>query len=80
MRYTRGTDLYRHVAKSGKEYFYLYHWSLWQGEESSYELISREEAEEFLLKKARLSGWAGLDEKDFERLKEFGFDLLEETA
>jgi len=78
--YTRGTDLYAHKARSGNIYYYYVHWSMWQGEQTSYELISREEAEKFLLKKASLGGWAGLDEEDFELLKEHGFDLLQEDA
>ena len=42
--YTRGTDLYAHRARSGNMYFYLRHWSLWQGEGSNLELISRDES------------------------------------
>jgi len=78
--YTRGIDLYAHKARSGKIYFYFSHWSLWQGEEDSLELISKSEAEEFLLQKAGLTGHGSLDENDYKHLKEYGFNLLDENA
>ncbi len=78
--YTRGTDLYAHRARSGNMYFYLRHWSLWQGEGSNLELISRDEAENFLLEKAGLSGFAAMEESEVEKAIELGFDLFEETA
>ena len=79
-RYTRGTDLLAHKARSGNVYFYFYHWSMWQGEEDEFELVDRNTAEEFLVERAGLSGWAGLDEHEIERAKEFGLDIMEETA
>ena len=75
-----GTDLLAHKARSGNVYFYFHHWSMWQGDEDSFELIDRSTAEEFLVKRAGLSGWAGLDEREIERAKEFGLDIMEETA
>lgn len=78
--YTSGTDLYRHVARSGNEYFYFYNWSMWQGTESSVELATRNEVERFLVKKAGSSGWDGIDDSDGERFKELGFDIYDETA
>jgi len=45
-----------------------------------FKLITREEAERFLLDKAVKCGWEGLEERDFERLKRYGFDLLAENA
>ncbi|MFX0133042.1 MAG: hypothetical protein ACFFDN_05280 [Candidatus Hodarchaeota archaeon] len=78
--YTRGTDLYYHKSRAGNEYFYFKHWSMWQGEEGSIQLITKDKAEDFLLEKAGNSGWDSLNESDFENLKEFGFNLLEETA
>ena len=79
-RYTSGTDLLAHTARSGTVYFYLYRWSMWQGSEDSFELIDKETAEAFLTKKAGLAGWATLDEREIETAKEYGFDILEETA
>src|SRR3982751_340776 len=49
-RYTAGTDLYVHVTKNDKqEYYYKYHWSMWQGTEAEIEVISKEEATQFLI-------------------------------
>lgn len=79
-RYTTGTDLLAHKARSGNVYFYFYRWSMWQGDEDSFELIDKDTAEEFLIKRAGLSGWAGLTEREIERAAEFGIDLMEETA
>ncbi|MBN1892329.1 MAG: hypothetical protein JW780_06060 [Clostridiales bacterium] len=80
--YTRGTDLYAHKARSGKWYFYKYHWSMWQGEGSSYELISDDEAIDFLIDKAGDSSyWGSLGEGEKEKAIEiFGRDIFEETA
>jgi hypothetical protein len=78
--YTRGTNLYAHRARSGNVYFYLHHWSLWQRESSWLELVDRHEALDFLLEKARLTNVAAMDEDEIETAKEFGFNILEETA
>ena len=78
--YTRGTDLYRHVARSGKAYYYLCKWSMWQGEEISIELISEEEAKEFLIEKAGDAGWAKLTEEEMKRAEEIFLGIFEETA
>ena len=80
-RYTTGTDLFAHKARSGKMYYYFYEWSMWQGEESSYELCSKSEAEEFLISKLSNDGWDSIsEEKAVEIEKDFGFNLLNETA
>ncbi len=79
--YTRGTDLYLHNTKNGRKVFYEYHWSMWQGEESGINVISVEEAKEFLEIKAGLTGWGRVSEEELEEIKELtGIDLLEETA
>lgn len=78
--YTSGTDLMAHKARSGTVYFYLYNWSMWQGSEDSYELVGPDVAREFLLQKAGLAGWAGLDEKDKERAEEYFPGIFEEDA
>ena len=75
-----GTDLLAHKARSGNVYFYFHHWSMWQGSVDSFSLIDRNAAEEFLIEKAGISGQYGLDEREIEFAKEFGFDLMEETA
>lgn len=78
--FTRGTNLFAHKSRSGNIYFYKYFWSMWQGENSSYELIDKDEAKEFLLVKAGLSGYGSLNAKEIEKAREFGFNLLDETA
>lgn len=79
-RYTRGTDLYAHNAKSGQVYFYAYHWSMWQGEESSAELWSDSQVEAFIV--GRMSGpyHERPSDSDIERLADLGINILDETA
>ena len=79
-KYTQGTDLLAHKARSGTVYFYLYHWSMWQGTEESYELVEPDEAREFLLQKAGLTGVAELSESERERVEEYFPDIFEEDA
>ena len=78
--HTRGTDIYAHQAQSGTTYFYQHFWSRWQGEPDVFELISREKAEAMLIRLAGICGDNALNEVEIERAKEFGFDLMEETA
>lgn len=79
-QYTSGTDLLTHTARSGNVYFYLYRWSMWQGSEDSFELIDKETAESFLTRKAGLTGWAAIDEHEITLAKEYGIDIMKETA
>lgn len=74
---TRGTDLHAHKAKSGKVFFYFYRWSMWQSENADIDLCSKEEAEEFLIRRST-AGQIG--EFEEENAKEYGIDLGEETA
>jgi len=53
---------------------------LWQRESDWLELVDRQEALDFLLAKAGLTGVAAMDESEIEKAKEFGFDILQETA
>lgn len=78
--YTRGTDLHVHKARSGKNYFYFYSWSMWQGEDSSLRLCSFDEAEKFLTEKAGNTGYDSMSESEMSDLEQYGFNLLEETA
>ena len=75
-RYTAGTDLYFNRARSGNEYFYTYDWSMWQGSEDSYNLISKDEAEVFLL-----SVWnSQYGYLEMEEIKKLFPDIDEEDA
>lgn len=78
--YTRGTDLYLHITRKGNKVFYLIHWSLWQGEGDSIELISEEQAKEFFREKTEASGWARPDEDEIAYAEKLWPDLFEETA
>jgi len=77
---TRGTDLYRHVSRKGYVYYYFYRWSMWQGETCDYQLISEEEAIEFLLEKAGLSYPLGLSDSESKRAAELFPDIFVEDA
>ena len=78
--YTSGTDLHYHKSRNDNDYFYLYHWSMWQGTEDSYELISKQVAVDFMLEKMSYDGWQKPYDREVERCNELGFDLLTETA
>lgn len=80
-KYTSGTDLYAHKTKNRNWCYYLYSWSMWQGCEERYELISKEEAIDYLISTAELSGWAELPDDYAEKaVTHFGYDIFEETA
>jgi hypothetical protein len=79
--FTRGTDLYAHKARSGQMYFYTYSWSMWQGEESDYELVTREEAIAFLQERASYTGHDELSSGEMDQAREvFGEDIFAENA
>ena len=78
--YTSGTDLLAHKARSGKVYFYTYHWSMWEGSQSGYELLTDEEAKKFLLEKAQGTGYNGLGNSGKERAEEYFPGIFDEDA
>jgi hypothetical protein len=78
--YTAGTDLLAHKARSGKIYFYTYRWSMWEGSQSSYELLTDNEAKQFLLEKAQGTGYNGLGYSGKERAEEYFPGIFEEDA
>jgi len=80
LAYTRGADLYMHIARSKNKYFYLYHWSLHQNESSYYELIDEERAQRFFLEKLGGTYWVHPTEREIEKMQETFPELLEETA
>ena len=45
-------SLYYHKARSGKGYYYTYHWNGWLGSESSYELITEDASKTFVMERA----------------------------
>jgi len=79
--FTTGRDLYRHVSKSGKAYYYIYGWSMWAGDSPYIELISDEEAKEFLLQKAAsASPYVKLSEDEWKRAEELFPGIFDENA
>jgi len=79
-RFTTGIDLHAHKARSGNMYFYTHSWSMWQGDQEEFKLITKDQAEEFLLDKMALSYPAEMTTEEIEKAKEYGFDLLIEDA
>jgi len=78
-RFTRGTDYYAHKARSGKVYFYSYHWSMWQREDSGYDLLTDEEIRSILVDKAGLSNW-GLGGAERQRAEKYFPGIFDEDA
>ena len=76
LAYTRGTDLYMHSSRAGRKYFYVHRWSMWQGEQPSFELISEDAAKNFILQRATNHGYVA-DGIRVDNCKEvFGEDLF----
>lgn len=69
-----GEDLYRHVAKSGKVYYYLLCWC--RGESDKIKIISEAEARDFIISKAN----EGFTEGEVKRFEEIFPGIFEETA
>jgi hypothetical protein len=81
INYTAGVDLYRHVSRSGKAYYYTYAWSMWQGTPDEYTLIDDLAAKQFLLKIAGIDNeWVYLSEKEVKRASELFPGIFEEDA
>lgn len=80
LQFTRGTDVYRHVARSGREYYYFANWSMWQSESDSYELATKKEVEDFIIEQCGRGYWERPTESELERLNELGIHVLEEDA
>ncbi|MGA2669822.1 MAG: hypothetical protein ABSF21_00140 [Dehalococcoidia bacterium] len=51
-RFTSGTNLYAHKSRTGTVYFYTYSWSMWEGHEDNYELVSVDDAKKFILERS----------------------------
>lgn len=77
--YTSGIDLHVHRTRSHGLRYYLYHWSMWQGTEDWIEPITKNEALKFAEDMAG-DYWGFPSEDDVELLKEYGLDIMVETA
>lgn len=78
--YTAGTDLLAHRARSGKTYFYTLHWSMWEGSQDSYSLLTDDEAKQFLQEKAQGTGYNGLSSSEKTRAEEHFPGIFDEDA
>ena len=78
--YTTGTDMYRHIARSGKAYYYTYTWSLWQGACDQFTLITEDEAKQMLLEAAGWTGYSELSDFERQRIMEIFPGIFEEDA
>lgn len=79
-KYISGTDLYVHEAGSGKRYYYSYYWSLLQGEEPEYTLLTEKEVKEILIAHAGKEGYGGLKDCDVETAECYFPDIFDEDA
>jgi len=79
-RFTSGSDLYYHKARSGNGYFYTYHWSMWRGECSYLTLLSNETAKEILLEKNNGNDYNGLEEEVIKRAEGLFPGIFDEDA
>jgi len=77
---TRGEDLYRHVTKKGTIVYYIYSWSMWQGETCDYKIVNEETAKDFLLDRAGEPSPYGLSRDEIEKAQKLFPDLFEEDA
>lgn len=79
--YTRGTDLYAHKARSGTMYYYSYSWSMWQGEEAGYQLMTPDEMREALIDAAGYSGPGRMSDGEKEDIEQNYFPgIFDEDA
>ena len=79
-RYTSGVDLYAHKARSGTVYFYSYSWSMWQGVESEYNLMTPEEMKAALVDRAGEAGEAQMGGGEMETAEEYFPGIFDEDA
>ena len=79
-RYTSGTDLYAHKALSGAIYFYSYDWSMWQGTEAEFALMTDEEMKGALLERASDAGHGSISDNERERIERHFPGIFEEDA
>lgn len=79
-RYTSGVDLYAHKARSGTTYYYLYSWSMWQGSEDEYTLVTVEDAKAFLIGKASEAGYGRLSTDEVKTAENYFPGIFEEDA
>jgi hypothetical protein len=79
-RYTSGVDLYAHKARSGAMYFYSHSWSMWQGTEAEYFLMTDDEMKSALLDHASDAGPGSITDNERERIEKHFPGIFDEDA
>jgi len=80
-RYTSGLDLYAHKARSGIVYYYSYSWSMWQGQEEEFRLMTEEEMKSVLIDRAGEGGHGRMSNGEREDIEKNYFPgLFDEDA
>ena len=79
-RYTAGVDLYAHKARSGTWYYYTYAWSMWQGHEDEFTLVTEDEAKGFILEKAAEAGHGAMNTGEMEICEKHFPGVFDEDA
>ena len=80
-RYTSGLDLYAHKARSGKMYYYSYSWSMWQGHEAEYNLMTDDEMKHALIARAGEAGYGRMSDGEREDIEQNYFPgIFDEDA
>ena len=75
-----GTDLYAHKARSGTVYFYSHFWSMWQGVEASYDLMTPDEMRNALIVHAGDTGPGAMGEGEIESANLYFPGIFDEDA
>jgi hypothetical protein len=68
---SRGTDLLVHRAPSGTIYFYLFDWSIKQGESNICQLISKDAARDFIVESSIQTRDAEITDSERNRILEY---------
>jgi len=79
-RYTSGLDLYAHKARSGTVYFYSYSWSMWQGHEAEFCLMTPDEMKAALIDRAGLAGEGRMGDGEREDIETYFPGIFDEDA
>ena len=79
-RYTSGVDLYAHKARSGTIYYYSYSWSMWEGTEAEFCLMTDEEMKNALIDRASEAGYGRMSDGEREDIETYFPGIFEEDA
>jgi hypothetical protein len=79
-RYTSGLDLYAHKARSGAMYYYSHSWSMWQGHEAEFTLMTDSEIKDMLIAHAGEAGHGEPSQREIDLAEKHFPGIFEETA